>query len=82
MVAGILRALRVVLLVRCPSFLLHLTSGTVFSTPPLHSAVVWTKENPTPWNDVKPDENTKLLTVNHQFDKRYVDPLRAVLARL
>ncbi|KAI0773785.1 hypothetical protein C8Q74DRAFT_1200796 [Fomes fomentarius] len=41
--------------------------------------VVWTKDNPTPWNDVKPDENTKLLTVNQQFDKRYVDSLRAVL---
>ncbi|CCM04030.1 uncharacterized protein FIBRA_06187 [Fibroporia radiculosa] len=31
--------------------------------------VVWTKENPTPWNDVKQNENIKLLAVNHQFEK-------------
>ncbi len=35
-------------------------------------AVVWTKDNPTPWNDIKPDENTKLLTVNQHFEKKYV----------
>ena len=35
-------------------------------------AVVWTKENPTPWNDIKPNEGTKMLTVNQHFDKRYV----------
>ncbi|KAI0363724.1 hypothetical protein BV20DRAFT_957683 [Pilatotrama ljubarskyi] len=33
--------------------------------------VVWTKSNPTPWNDIKPDEGTKLLTVNQHFEKRY-----------
>ncbi|KAI0723491.1 hypothetical protein C8Q76DRAFT_723088 [Earliella scabrosa] len=33
--------------------------------------VVWTKENPTPWNDIKPDENTKILTVNQHFDKNW-----------
>ncbi|KAI0698868.1 hypothetical protein BC835DRAFT_1333002 [Cytidiella melzeri] len=32
-------------------------------------AVVWTKDNPTPWNDIKPNEGTKLLTVNQTFDK-------------
>ncbi|EPT03106.1 hypothetical protein FOMPIDRAFT_1142562 [Fomitopsis schrenkii] len=31
--------------------------------------VVWTKENPTPWNDIKPNEGTKMLTVNQHFDK-------------
>ncbi|KAI0775447.1 hypothetical protein BC629DRAFT_1595077 [Irpex lacteus] len=31
--------------------------------------VVWTKENPTPWNDIKPNEGTKLLTVNQSFEK-------------
>ena len=35
-------------------------------------AVIWTKENPTPWNDIKPNEGTKLLTVNQHFDKSYV----------
>ncbi|RPD62042.1 hypothetical protein L226DRAFT_613372 [Lentinus tigrinus ALCF2SS1-7] len=33
--------------------------------------VVWTKENPTPWNDIKPDEGTKLLTVNQHFEKSW-----------
>ncbi|RDX53020.1 hypothetical protein K466DRAFT_490877 [Polyporus arcularius HHB13444] len=33
--------------------------------------VVWTKDNPTPWNDIKPDENTKLLTVNQHFEKNW-----------
>lgn len=37
-------------------------------------AVVWTKENPTPWNDIKPDEGTKLLTVNQHFEKGCVVP--------
>ena len=36
------------------------------------ATVVWTKDNPTPWNDVKPNENIKLLSVNQQFDKRQV----------
>ncbi|KAI0347004.1 hypothetical protein BDW22DRAFT_484564 [Trametopsis cervina] len=31
--------------------------------------VIWTKENPTPWNDIKQDEGTKLLTVNQHFEK-------------
>ncbi|KAH9943008.1 uncharacterized protein BXZ73DRAFT_97074 [Epithele typhae] len=34
-------------------------------------SIVWTKENPTPWNDVKPNETTKLLTVNQHFDKSW-----------
>ncbi|KZT13109.1 uncharacterized protein LAESUDRAFT_669430 [Laetiporus sulphureus 93-53] len=33
--------------------------------------VVWTKENPTPWNDIQPNEGTKLLTVNQHFDKSW-----------
>ena len=48
------------------------TPPTGFHFPP--RAVVWTKENPTPWNDIKPDEGTKLLTVNQHFDKRYAPP--------
>ncbi|EKM59585.1 uncharacterized protein PHACADRAFT_114538 [Phanerochaete carnosa HHB-10118-sp] len=35
------------------------------------SSVVWTKENPTPWNDIKPNESTKILNVNHQLDKSW-----------
>lgn len=41
------------------------------------TTVVWTKENPTPWNDIKPDEGTKLLTVNQHFEKRSVQCVRA-----
>ncbi|THH33738.1 hypothetical protein EUX98_g479 [Antrodiella citrinella] len=33
--------------------------------------VVWTKDNPTPWNDIKPNEGTKILTVNQHFEKGY-----------
>ncbi|KAF9057500.1 hypothetical protein BJ165DRAFT_1420902 [Panaeolus papilionaceus] len=33
--------------------------------------VVWTKANPTPWNTVKPDENTKLMSVNQKFEKSW-----------
>lgn len=33
--------------------------------------VVWTKSNPTPWNDVKPDENVKMLDVNNRFSKSW-----------
>ncbi|TFK74436.1 hypothetical protein BDN72DRAFT_53563 [Pluteus cervinus] len=33
----------------------------------LGPSVVWTKTNPTPWNTVKPDENTKLGAVNQKF---------------
>ncbi|KAF9535039.1 hypothetical protein CPB83DRAFT_755050 [Crepidotus variabilis] len=33
--------------------------------------VVWTKTNPTPWNTVKPDENTKLMSVNQKFERSW-----------
>jgi hypothetical protein len=36
------------------------------------SAVVWTKSNPTPWNDVKQDENVKMMAVNQKFERRFV----------
>lgn len=39
---------------------------------------MWTKENPTPWNDIKPNEGTKLLTVNQHFEKGYVRCLCAL----
>lgn len=42
----------------------------------LLAAVIWTKSNPTPWNTIKPDETTKMLSVNQKFEKRYVHPLR------
>ncbi|KAF5333741.1 hypothetical protein D9611_002358 [Ephemerocybe angulata] len=35
------------------------------------SQVVWTKKNPTPWNTIKQDEGTKLLTVNQKFEKSW-----------
>ncbi|KAF9452007.1 hypothetical protein P691DRAFT_697965, partial [Macrolepiota fuliginosa MF-IS2] len=33
--------------------------------------VVWTKSNPTPWNNIKPNEGTKMMEVNQKFEKRY-----------
>ncbi|KAG5644923.1 hypothetical protein DXG03_007388 [Asterophora parasitica] len=35
--------------------------------------LVWTKSNPTPWNTIQPGEQTKLLTINQKFDKRFAD---------
>ncbi|KNZ75694.1 NADH dehydrogenase [ubiquinone] 1 alpha subcomplex subunit 4 [Termitomyces sp. J132] len=35
-------------------------------------SVVWTKSNPTPWNSIEPDQNTKMLTVNQKFERRSV----------
>ncbi|PFH52560.1 hypothetical protein AMATHDRAFT_139735 [Amanita thiersii Skay4041] len=37
----------------------------------LGPTVVWTKSNPTPWNTVKPEENSKLAAVNQKFEKRF-----------
>ena len=34
--------------------------------------VIWDRtNNPTPWNNVEPGTNTKLMSVNQQFDKQY-----------
>ncbi|KIY71826.1 hypothetical protein CYLTODRAFT_450496 [Cylindrobasidium torrendii FP15055 ss-10] len=33
--------------------------------------IQWTKSNPTPWNDIKPDEGVKLVQINHKFDKAW-----------
>jgi NADH-ubiquinone reductase complex 1 MLRQ subunit len=52
-----------------------LTVPNYFSEFPLEfprHIVVWTKSNPTPWNEVKQDENVKMMAVNQKFDKRYV----------
>ncbi|KAI9510972.1 hypothetical protein F5148DRAFT_1281331 [Russula earlei] len=43
-------------------YLTHLARGP---------AVIWTKSNPTPWNDVKQDENVKLMAVNQKFEKSW-----------
>ncbi|KII95960.1 hypothetical protein PLICRDRAFT_97080 [Plicaturopsis crispa FD-325 SS-3] len=33
--------------------------------------VVWTRSNPTPWNSIKQEENTKLMSVNQKFEKSW-----------
>lgn len=33
--------------------------------------VVWTKNNPTPWNTVGQNENLKMLSVNQKFEKSW-----------
>ncbi|KDN35676.1 hypothetical protein K437DRAFT_276956 [Tilletiaria anomala UBC 951] len=34
--------------------------------------VIWDrKNNPTPWNNVEPGTNTKLMAVNHEFERTY-----------
>ena len=45
-------------------------SSIVSQANPSHLPVIWTKNNPTPWNTIKPDENTKLMSVNQKFEKR------------
>lgn len=80
-VAGTSRASRGALQVRLPRPSLYGRTGLNQSPG---GAVVWTKENPTPWNDIKPNEGTKILTVNQHFDKRCVREPRGVsrLARV
>ncbi|PWN53612.1 hypothetical protein IE53DRAFT_366189 [Violaceomyces palustris] len=34
--------------------------------------VIWDrKNNPQPWNDVQPGTNTKLMSVNHEFERKW-----------
>ncbi|TFL00656.1 hypothetical protein BDV98DRAFT_593977 [Pterulicium gracile] len=33
--------------------------------------VVWTKNNPTPWNDIKQDEATKIINMNTNLNKSW-----------
>ncbi|THU78793.1 hypothetical protein K435DRAFT_786102 [Dendrothele bispora CBS 962.96] len=33
--------------------------------------IQWTKSNPTPWNSIKPNQTTKMMTVNHQADGKW-----------
>lgn len=34
--------------------------------------IIWDrKNNPTPWNNVEPGTNTKMMAVNQKFDKQY-----------
>ena len=71
-----------VTVVGCTWYLTHLARGpsgehsltfiSHFSNTESISVVVWTKANPTPWNDVKQDENVKLMAVNRKFEKRFV----------
>jgi hypothetical protein len=48
----------------------HTTSLILFLFPNVRRTVVWTKSNPTPWNEVKQDENVKMMSVNQKFEKR------------
>ncbi|KAF8257696.1 hypothetical protein EI94DRAFT_1582596 [Lactarius quietus] len=34
-------------------------------------SIIWTKSNPTPWNDVKQDENVKMMSVNQKFERSW-----------
>ena len=47
-------------------------TATIYSVCRRSFLVVWTKSNPTPWNSVKPNENTKLMSVEQKFEKRCV----------
>ncbi|KAJ3935628.1 MAG: hypothetical protein NXY57DRAFT_887428 [Lentinula lateritia] len=41
--------------------------------------IQWTKTNPTPWNDIRPHQGTKLLQVQSKFDQQCVMRLRSPL---
>jgi NADH dehydrogenase (ubiquinone) 1 alpha subcomplex subunit 4 len=68
--------------VGCPWYLSRLargSSGTFTSSaradeplPDRPFIVIWTKDNPTPWNDIKQDENTKLINVNNKLERECV----------
>lgn len=62
---GILSVWRLGPQVRCVALL----GGTVLTLGVVRS-VVWTKNNPTPWNTIKPEEGTKILSINQKFEKR------------
>ncbi|KAJ7688381.1 hypothetical protein B0H17DRAFT_1068409 [Mycena rosella] len=34
-------------------------------------SVIWTKNNPQPWQSIEPNQGTKLLEVNHKFEKHW-----------
>ena len=77
-------------MVGCTWYLTHLARGpsgeqshscvtsSFFRTLNPIFVVVWTKANPTPWNNVKQDENVKLMAVNQKFEKRFVSWLLLV----
>ncbi|KAH8118486.1 hypothetical protein DFH11DRAFT_1686641 [Phellopilus nigrolimitatus] len=33
--------------------------------------VVWTRNNPEPWNSIQPDQSTKFINVNHKLEKSW-----------
>ncbi|GJJ07659.1 hypothetical protein Clacol_010570 [Clathrus columnatus] len=41
--------------------------------------IIWTKGNPTPWNSVQQNENIKLMSGNHQFEKSSVSLLLSMV---
>ncbi|KAJ7755665.1 hypothetical protein DFH07DRAFT_821341 [Mycena maculata] len=34
-------------------------------------SIQWSKQNPEPWNSIRPDEGVKMFQVNHKFDKSW-----------
>ncbi|KAK7060132.1 hypothetical protein VNI00_000896 [Paramarasmius palmivorus] len=37
----------------------------------LGPTIQWTKANPTPWNDIKPGQNTKILDPKGSFQEKW-----------
>ncbi|KAK7471100.1 hypothetical protein VKT23_002515 [Stygiomarasmius scandens] len=33
--------------------------------------IQWTKKNPTPWNEIQPNQGTKLIQVNQKFEEKW-----------
>ncbi|KAK1217358.1 hypothetical protein PQX77_019993 [Marasmius sp. AFHP31] len=33
--------------------------------------IQWTKDNPQPWNSIKPNQSTKILSVTHEHDGKW-----------
>ncbi len=51
---------------RGPHSELHTSPPFYFLFPNFRRIVIWTKSNPTPWNEVKQDENVKMMVVNQK----------------
>lgn len=50
----------------------RLFTSPISESKSFYFVVVWTKSNPTPWNEVKQDENVKMMAVNQKFEKKSV----------
>ncbi|KAF9076630.1 hypothetical protein BDP27DRAFT_1414483 [Rhodocollybia butyracea] len=48
------------------------TGGSFFAfRSAMGPTIQWTKVNATPWNDIRPNQSTKLIQVDQKFDEQW-----------